>query len=345
MALLQWFRGFRNSIGRGNRPQALRAEDELDQRWEAARNTLSRYERDRYPFVLFLRNFDFQLIFGNPAFPGAPSGVYFLRDRIHKALKHGVGVVAIAQESGEFPFMGSAKASAAPLLWLEDKDWESVVDRLIGAANIIVTEVQSLSKGVAREFEMIQHHRKQAETVVVLPSPDLPFESLELLPQLSTFPRVVHAAELPLGNPLRSFVLMDLVARTYQIARASAYERLAADLNGDWQKRFPVTFDRVGQGYDELGKFYLNRRALALATARFQKALLAASARGDPRRMAEQHVNLARVPYSVGDLANAHSILVQARDSLAKDGYKFDVEAIEAEFAISLIRHVMRHYP
>jgi len=317
-------------------------EDGFEQRSQAARDILTRHRRARRPFVLFLRTFDIQFVLGSPRYPGDPGGVYFLRDRINKRLKRGVGLVAIAQQ-GELPFMRSTKASAVPLLWLENENWEPVVDHLIGAASIILTEVTHLTPGVVRELELIRHHAKEDETIVVLPGPDMPFDLSELSPPLSDFPRVVRISELPAKNPLRSFVFADLVTRIYEIARASDYERLAADLNGEWRRRFPVTFDGVVEGYDRLGKFYLPRRVLGLALARFQKALTAAKARHDLRGIAEQYVNLARVMYAAGDPTASRSWLEQARSAFDEVGHKFDVAAMESELAMSLIKEVMTH--
>jgi hypothetical protein len=319
-------------------------DDEFERRLQAGQDVLARYEKDRHPFILFLRTFDIQFFLGNPAYPGDPNGVYPLRDRINRTLKKGVGLVAIAQ-SGEFPSMRSVKASSAPLLRLRDENWELVVAHLIGAASIIVTEVVDFSWGVTREFEMIRHHRKEGETVVILPSPDMPFDLSELCATLSTFTRIVRASELPPTHPLRSFVFADLLARTYEIARASSYERLAADLNGEWQRRFPVTFNGVVQGYDELGRFYLKQGVLGLANARFQRALMVASAHRNFQAMAQQYVNLARVMFAAGDREKSRSLLEQARDAFGEVGSKFDVDAMERELTFAFVKHVMRRYP
>lgn len=321
-----WVSSISNSNGQ-------RGDDEFERRREEALELLARYQRDRYPFVLFLRTFRTHFVLGNPAYPGDPDGVYLLRDRINKALQHNVGVLAIAEVGGEFPSLSSAKASAAPLLSLRNEDWESTVDCYIRWASIIVTEVQQLSWGVIREFEMIHQHHKEGHTVVVVPDPGVDYGLSELRPPLADMPRVVCVSELLPDNPLKSFVFADLLERTYKIACLRGDERLAIDLNGEWRKRFPLTFEGVGRGYERQGKVYLNQGALGLATARFKKALIALGVQGDLKGRADQYVNLCRVGCAAGDGANARQYLEQSRDSLAEHGYKFDVETILRELA------------
>jgi hypothetical protein len=257
-------------------------------------------------------------------------------------LKHGVGALAVAQ-AGEMPFLNSVNASPIPLLALDDRSWESTVDHLVRGAAIIVMEVQLFTPGVTREFDMLDRHGKHNETVVVIPDPGMGFELSELQPPLSAFPRVVHASEVTIDNPHRSFVLADLLARTYRIARSSRYERLAAQLNGEWYQRFPVTFEGVERGYEKLGKLYVSRGAFGRAAIRFQRALNVAITRQDPGAMAHQYVNLARTAFAAGDQLKCRSFLEQAKDGFAQVGQAFDPSAVESELNLSLIRSVMRH--
>jgi hypothetical protein len=339
----RWLQELRETITRASRRIGSRTDngDDFERREQAALDIMEVSLRDRFPFALFLRTFHIQFILGNPRYPGDPRGVYTLRDRFAEVLKHGVGALAVAQ-LGEMPFMESVNASPIPLLALNDDSWESTVDQLIRAASIIVMEVQQVTPGVEREFDMLDRHGKNNETVVVIPDPGMGFELSELQPPLSIFPRVIHISELRMNSPHRSFVFGDLLARTYQIARSSRYERLAAELNGEWYQRFPVTFDGVERGYEQLGRLYVSRGAFGRAAIRCQRALNVATARHDPRAIGDQYVNLAKTAFVAGDHAKFRSFLEQAEHSFTEAGQAFDRSKIESELMLSHIRGVMR---
>ena len=141
------------------------------------------------PFVLYLRKFGDVVAHGPMEF-----GPQLLENSLRAALPEGANMVTVQElrkfSDVEYSGGGTFVDRGAPALILSDKEWQDVVEVLIGHAALIVSECLMLSSGVRFELETAYRLRRWDRTVLVLPPLDGPYRIIDSDPVVQMFPGV-----------------------------------------------------------------------------------------------------------------------------------------------------------
>ena len=121
---------------------AIEAEREAENtaRHRAALEIMKRHEEGGYPFALFLRKWQFMVIFGDEeAYGSADDELYMRPGRLEDKVAYGLASYQIplltVREYGEIA--GPAE-SKVPALQLAPEDWAVEVEKLIASADLII---------------------------------------------------------------------------------------------------------------------------------------------------------------------------------------------------------------
>jgi len=214
-----------------------------EQLHDAAVQVVEEYENEGSPFVLYLRKFDITVLHGQNEVDR-----YLVENYLLDNLPAGVNLLTV-QDADDLPGDRTVFARRAPALLLDDRNWEGVVDVLVWRAELIVSECLMLSAGVRFELDAAVRHGKTDQTVLILPPPDSPFETLDDHELVQGFTRVIWGDEFNTADPFESFVLTDLLERTAQIASLDRDERLRHRTDPERLIRHPITYRGVAEGY------------------------------------------------------------------------------------------------
>jgi hypothetical protein len=174
---------------------------------------------------------------------------------------------------------------------------------------MIVSEVPLLGEGAALELEMCIQSRKTAQTVVLIPPPGGPFEALDDVPPIKSFPRVIHLDELPEINAVGHFVFHDLVDRACALASLKPSERVALATAGLLYDRFPVTYTGLRAGYQNTAIAHEGMGEFRRAARSYFRALVVAVAEGDDLSASDIAEQIARLALMIGDRTAATNYL------------------------------------
>jgi hypothetical protein len=149
--------------------------ESIVKRHHGAHDVLARYDDKGLPFVLYLRDFHYQL------HVGSPDG----RQPIHKAiaarLPSEVDIFYIQNQ--RVPWLDAGKArgnhEGASAFLLGDEHRESDVAYLIQRASMIVFEVGLLGVGSSFELGQICNHSQVHKAILILPGTDEPLKPLD----------------------------------------------------------------------------------------------------------------------------------------------------------------------
>ncbi|MFO1458357.1 MAG: hypothetical protein U1G08_03040 [Verrucomicrobiota bacterium] len=232
---------------------------------------------------------------------------------------HGIGVLTIVDPK-EIPLPG-ALGHGAPALQLSNEEWQDVAVDLIKKAEIIVSEVPALTPGARFELDTCVAQGKAGVTVVVIPSPDGPISPLlDDDPTIAHLPRVISYDELPEVGAFNHFVFRDLVDRARGIARLAPDERRRMVENGEAIQRFPLTFEGLREGYEQMADFYKGAGNFPRAARAYFRALVVAKLKGelaatglpvqdDTARLAVISEEIAGMAISMNDQSTARNYL------------------------------------
>jgi len=151
-------------------------------------SVVSAWDRNRAPFILYLRSFRVTIYHG-------PDQRMLLENHLWATLSPAIGVLTIVDPE-EVPLPG-AYGHGAPALAVPNERWQQVVSDLIGKAEMIISEVPVLSAGAKFELETCVEKGRIGQTIVIIPSPDGPFPLLDDEETITRFPRVMCYDELP----------------------------------------------------------------------------------------------------------------------------------------------------
>jgi tetratricopeptide (TPR) repeat protein len=206
---------------------ASRSED-ARQLHRIASSLLTLCRQQGRPFCLFLRNFDLEAYVRSGHEPDGEERLVSMsldnsgpiERKLAAALTSRMPVIGIANPS----IIRPDYRHAIPKLELPNDTWRESLAGLVRDAALIVMHLSKLSPGVSVELGALMDHRKNNQTVILIPKPESagtqpdPFETAmssyfglptqsEILdksnPQLAQFPRVVYEEEVP-------FELLDL---------------------------------------------------------------------------------------------------------------------------------------
>lgn len=223
---------------------------------EAAEQLLRDYETSRTPFVLYLRKFNIDVLHG----PDEHSRS-FIEDTLLDDLPTGVGILTVL---GDIPCRATPREilGRTPALWLGDDDeWQDVLEPIIGAAEMIVSEFTFLSDGVRWELEKCCKSGKALQTVLIVPPMNSPFACVDHMEPLDQFTRITWANQLFTERISESFVASDLIKRLRTIAGLSSQDRRELYRTGEMAARLPLSSISLRSGYKER----LNQRQIELA--------------------------------------------------------------------------------
>jgi hypothetical protein len=215
----------------------------------AARQVIDEYIHHGTPFVLYLRKFGDVVAHGPMEF-----GPQLLENSLRAELPEGANMVTVQElrkfSDVEYSGGGTFVDRGAPALILSDKEWQDVVEVLIGHAALIVSECLMLSSGVRFELETAYRLRRWDRTVLVLPPLDGPYGVIDSDPVVQMFPRCVWASAFHTKPLIEQDVIKDLVARIRAIlelpedVRRDLVDREAID------DEYPVTLMPLAKLYE-----------------------------------------------------------------------------------------------
>lgn len=186
---------------------------------DSARRVLEEYVQHGHPFVLYFRTFDVTRLHGPFEYGGR-----LLENIIRRALPPSAGMVTVQdRDVAAYQGTGTVYDRATPALLLAHDSWKTVVEPLIGHAELIISECQVLTSGVRFELETILHLDRWDRTVLVFP----PGPATDSDPIVQMFPRCAWNDEFTSVPFTELPVVADLISRLRAIADLPEHHRLA----------------------------------------------------------------------------------------------------------------------
>lgn len=259
------------------------------------------WERTRQPFLLYFRTFHITMYHG-------PEQRMLLENHFWATLLlYGVNVLTVA-DPNEDPLPG-AYGHGAPALLVAPAEWQDTVAALIPKASVVVSEIPILTPGAEFELRTCQDAGQLLKTIPIIPSPDGPFPPLDDDPRIKDLPRSVHYDELPELDACDHFVWRDLIERAREIAALDPNERVALANAGELERRFPITFAGLREGYEETGAQFEAAGAYRRAGRSYFRAIVVATMLRQVERAALNCESIARVAIRVNDKSAAVNYL------------------------------------
>jgi tetratricopeptide (TPR) repeat protein len=210
----------------------------------AAVKVIEEYRNEGKPFILYLRKFDIDVFHGKNE-----TNRYLTDEYLVSNLPQGINFISIQEPQNLGGKDDSILFRKVPSLDLRDIKWEDVVDELIIFADIIISECLMLSEGVEYELTTCLKYNKHHQTVLILPPPNSPLETIDDDEQIQNFPRCIWANEFFTTNLLDSFVISDLLERIKDIAELNKQERIKLIDGRERLLRYPITYKGIAEGY------------------------------------------------------------------------------------------------
>ena len=138
--------------------------------------------------------------------------------------------------------------ATTPSLLLSDDERQATVRDLINLADIIVSEVPSLSPAVLEELTWCIEAEKTPQTVLILPPVDGSFELLDPHPTIQRFFRCVWANSFHWNSLNEMFAFTDLLERLSKLNNLAPAERQKALSDADRRALYPIESGGLADG-------------------------------------------------------------------------------------------------
>jgi tetratricopeptide (TPR) repeat protein len=283
---------------------------------------VQRYEAERMPFALVLRDFSFRhLIVKSEDEFG-----FLLENHLYDQFEPlGIGVIQTQQQRDGLPAVEAYSRDLnfltvrAPSLCLRNENWLEAVTYLIQRAELMVVTLAGGIRGLGLELEAIAAAGRADRTVVIL-NELAAYEGGHIthLPVLRHFARVLSLADLDPETPVDSFVFEDLVRRLVSIRRMGAAQRRELIDGGNLDRAFPVSWGDFGERYEALAVSCRGEGRRAMAAGYFGSAARIAMIGGNADAAARR--TLAQVDVLSGAEQEGRSVLARLADELGKIG-------------------------
>ena len=172
---------------------------------------------------------------------------------LQKAVPAGVNVVSVQGPGGRHddadvqgPEAGAI--AATPNLLPSDDERETTVRDLIDLADMIVSDISSLSPAVLEELTWCIEAEKTPQTVLILPSADASSELLDPHPAIQRFLRCVWSNAFRRTSLNDMFAFTDLLERLARLNNLTAAERQKALADADRRALFPIELGGLADG-------------------------------------------------------------------------------------------------